>query len=65
VSASYGIDPACLLAGWPGRLLHSRTRPLEKRVVEGGKKRKNKEGGENFLVLYLPFPVSTLARELF
>jgi len=45
VPASSDID---LPAAWPGCLLHSRTRPLVKLLEEGGKRRKNKKGGENF-----------------
>jgi hypothetical protein len=33
-----------LPAGWPGRLLHSRTRPLEKRVVEGDRRERTRKG---------------------
>jgi hypothetical protein len=43
--ASSDID---LPAGWPGCLLHSRTRPLAKLVVEVGEKKKEQEGGEKF-----------------
>ena len=50
--ASSDID---LPAGWPGCLLHSRTRPLEKLVVEGGKRRKNKKGGRKLLSTLLAF----------
>jgi len=46
VPASSDID---LPAAWPGCQLHSRTRPLVKKILEeGGKRRKNKKGGENF-----------------
>jgi hypothetical protein len=41
VPASSDID---LLAAWPGCLRHSRTRPLEKLLVEGEKEERTRRG---------------------
>jgi hypothetical protein len=55
-TASSGIDPACCwLAGPAARLLHSRTRPLEKRVVEGERKEKERGRGRKLLSTLLAF----------